>query len=255
LSIIFSPIYGLPLIKDNDNLGSIIIDAINESKINLQNGDIIVVTQKIISKAEGRLVNLNDVSPGHNALKYAKITQKDPRLVELILSESKSVIRATQGVFIVEHKNGFICANAGIDHSNVEGKYGDNDDWYLLLPENPDKSAEDLRMSIETYFGIRIGLLIIDSHGRPWRRGTVGVSIGISGFSPIIDYRGKEDIFGFELKVTEIGAADELAAGASLAMGQADERIPVVHVRGYPYNLGCGNSSENYRNSSEDLFR
>ncbi len=173
----------------------------------------------------------------------------------MILEESKSIIRAEPGVLIVEHNKGFICANAGVDHSNVICEGGNPEDWYLLLPEDPDVSANQLREALEDYYKIDLGVLIIDSHGRPWRQGTVGMSIGISGFSPVIDLRGEKDIFGYELRITEVGVADELAAGASLVMGQANEKIPAVHVRGFPYRLGNGSTSEIIRPSKDDLFR
>lgn len=156
---------------------------------------------------------------------------------------------------IVEHKNGFICANAGIDHSNVKGEWGEKIDWVLLLPKDPDLSAERIRNGLERIFGCRLGVLIIDSHGRAWRNGTVGIAIGISGFPAVVDLRGREDLFGFKLKITQVAAADELAAGASLIMGQAAEGTPVILAHGFPYNLRESNLSELIRSKELDLFR
>jgi coenzyme F420-0:L-glutamate ligase/coenzyme F420-1:gamma-L-glutamate ligase len=220
-----------------------------------EDGDILVLAQKIVSKSENRLFNLNDIEFGDEALRYAALTGKDPALIELILSESKNVLRTRKGLVIVEHNHGFICANAGIDQSNVKGVEGKEGRWVLLLPENPDKSAATIRNDIESQTGKRIAVIIIDSHGRSWRKGVVGVAIGVSGLSPLLDRRGYKDRFGYELKVTEIGTADELASAASILMGQADEGRPVVVVRGYPYPLTDGSISEIIRNEKDDLFR
>ena len=170
-------------------------------------------------------------------MELADKMNRDPRLVELVLSESKEIIRATEQAFIVEHKIGFICANAGIDHSNVQPENENEDDWYLLLPQDPDKSANMISSNIHQATSKKIGVIIIDSHGRPWRQGTVGTVIGTSLVPTLVDLRGKEDIFGYKLRITTVGAADELAAAASLMMGQADEKVPAVHVRGFPYEL------------------
>ncbi len=245
----------IPLIKPGDDLIKIILDSLSVSKIALQKGDVLVLAQKIVSKVEGRLVNLNDVKPSDQALALSKKTEKDPRLVELILNESNEVLRIRQGLIIVEHKLGFVCANAGIDHSNVRGEWGEDDDWVLLLPENPDASAVALRTTLELASGVLVGVLIIDSHGRAWRIGTVGVEIGMSGVPGLADLRGEKDLFGFELQVTEVGVADELAAAASLVMGQIAEGTPVVHVRGLPYALRESKLSELLRAKEKDLFR
>ncbi|HMN60075.1 MAG TPA: coenzyme F420-0:L-glutamate ligase, partial [Anaerolinea sp.] len=182
-------------------------------------------------------------------------TEKDARFIELVLRESASVLRMRQGTIIVEHRLGFVCANAGIDHSNVRGEWGNADDWVLLLPENPDQSAERIRQEIREKTGLDVGVMIIDSHGRAWRMGTVGVAIGLSGVPGLVDMRGKPDMFGYQLRVTLIAAADELAAAASLVMGQADERIPVVLVRGFPYTLRESSLRELIRPKEMDLFR
>jgi len=244
-----------PEVEISSNLYETILDY---SKINnwiWQDGDILVLAQKIVSKSENRLVNLQDIIPGDLAKKYAESTGKDPRLVELILRESKKVIRTRNGLIIVQHNLGFICANAGIDHSNVTGRGGNPDDWVLLLPENPDESAFKIRSSIENETGKKIGVLIIDSHGRPWRKGVVGITIGISGIPAVIDKRGFKDRFGYKLRVTEIGSADELAATASILMGQADEGRPLVVIRGFPYPLRESKLAELIRDESDDLFR
>jgi len=254
-SLTFTPIDTLPLIQPGQYLAKIIHLALQSANLTLEDGDILVITQKIVSKAEGRLVNLSTVNPSKRALEVAEITKKDARLVELILSESKEIIRSGENTLIVEHKLGFICANAGIDHSNVKGDWGNDDDWYLLLPKDPSTSALKIREYFKDQTGRNIGVMIIDSHGRAWRKGTVGISIGFSGVPGIVDMRGKEDIFKYHLKITQIAAADELAASASLVMGQADEMIPIVHVRGFPYPFSDNPFHEILREIEEDLFR
>lgn len=253
--LVLTPIPGIPLIEPGDNLAEILLSGLTAAGITLENGDILVLAQKIVSKSENRLVNLNDVTPSQRAVDLADKIDKDPRLVELMLRESNSILRTRPGTIIVEHKAGFVCANAGIDHSNVQGPYGNPEDWVLLLPENPDKSAAAIRDLIERRIGIRIGIMIIDSHGRAWRNGVVGVAIGFSGMPGLVDMRGRADIFGYHLRVTTVAAADELAGSASLVMGQADERVPVVHVRGFPFDLREGSFGELRRPTELDLFR
>jgi len=251
------------MIQSGDDLASIILDSIDGSGITLQDSDILVLAQKIVSKAEGRMVELSTVMPTPRAIDLAEQTHKDPRVVELILSESNEIVRTRPGLIVVEHKRGFICANAGIDHSNVrfetsgvsEDIGSQRDEWVLLLPENPDASAAALREQVEAESGSKIGVLIIDSHGRAWRLGTVGVAIGFSGLPGVADLRGQPDMFGRILESTEVGVADELAAAASLMMGQAAEGTPVVHVRGFPYPLRDGALNELTRPKDEDLFR
>lgn len=253
--LILTPIQGIPLIKPGDDLGEILWQVLLENAIPLRSGDVLVLAQKIVSKAEGRLVNLNEVEPSPQARELANATQKDARFVELVLRESRKVLRYRPGTLIVEHRLGFVCANAGIDHSNVQGPYGQPEDWVLLLPADPDASAERIRKDLEARSGVDLGVMIIDSHGRPWRLGTVGVCIGISGVPALVDMRGQPDLFGYRLRVTQVAVADELAAAASLMMGQADERRPVVHVRGFPYPLRPSRFSELRRPEAEDLFR
>jgi len=253
--LVFTPVPNIPLINPGDDLPAILLEKITAAGIELANGDIIVLAQKIVSKAENRLMNLQDVTPSPGALELGTAAEKDPRLVELMLQESRSVLRYRPGTIIVEHKAGFVCANAGIDHSNVEGPYGNPEDWVLLLPENADESAARIRSVIQEQTGKQIGVMIIDSHGRAWRVGTVGVSIGFSGIPGLVDLRGQPDIFGYHLRATQVAAADELAGSASLVMGQADERIPVVHVRGFPFPLREGHFNELLRPPDLDLFR
>lgn len=255
MPLILTPLKYIPMVKPADDLARLILESLNVHQIKLVDGDILVLAQKIVSKAEGRLKNLTLVKPGAEALRYAEITGKDPRLLELILSESNEVLRTRENLIIVEHKLGFVSANAGIDHSNVEGSWGNPEDWVLLLPENPDLSAERLRKTLEVECGCRIGVQIIDSHGRAWRNGTVGVTIGLSGIPGLVDMRGEADLFDYHLRATLVGTADELAAAASLMMGQAAEGTPVVHVRGFPYPLREGSLQELIRPKALDLFR
>jgi coenzyme F420-0:L-glutamate ligase/coenzyme F420-1:gamma-L-glutamate ligase len=244
-----------PLIRHGDNLADIIVSGLQENNLTLEDNDILVIAQKIVSKAEGRAVNLARVIPSTRAVELARETEKDARLVELILQESNEVIRTRLGTIIVEHKLGFVCANAGIDHSNVAGVGNATEEWVLLLPAEPERSAQAIRHEIETRTRKRIGILIIDSHGRAWRNGTVGIAIGIAGLPGLQDLRGEPDLFGFTLRITQVGVADELAAAASLVMGQASEGIPVVHVRGFPYPLREASLQELIRPKDQDLFR
>jgi coenzyme F420-0:L-glutamate ligase/coenzyme F420-1:gamma-L-glutamate ligase len=256
MPLILTALADLPLVSTGDDIARLISNSIDKMKMDIIGGDIFIIAQKVISKAENRLVNLNEVKPGNNAEEIAHVCGKDPRLVELILEESNSVLRCGPGIIIVEHKLGFVCANAGIDHSNVSGPYGDQKDWVLLLPIDPDGSAQRIRTKLNKQYHAQLGILIIDSHGRAWRNGIVGTSIGMSGVPAIVDMRGKPDLFDFSLRITQIAAADELAAGASLMMGQADEGTPVVHARGFPYpfqeNTGI---KELIREKKRDLFR
>ncbi|HMR98191.1 MAG TPA: coenzyme F420-0:L-glutamate ligase [Anaerolineales bacterium] len=262
MPLTLTPLLNIPLIRHGDNLADIVLNSLQENKIELQDNDIFVLAQKIVSKSEGRTVNLATVTPSQRAIELAKQTEKDPRVVELILQESNEVLRTRVGAIIVEHKLGFVCANAGIDHSNVdspplqgEGGGVRPEEWVLLLPAEPDRSAEKMRSDIQSKSGKRIGILIIDSHGRAWRNGTVGVAIGVAGIPGLEDLRGKPDLFGFKLQVTTVGVGDELAAAASLMMGQAAEGTPVVHARGFPYPLREASLKELIRPKNQDLFR
>jgi coenzyme F420-0:L-glutamate ligase/coenzyme F420-1:gamma-L-glutamate ligase len=255
MSLILTPLSGIPLIRRGAPLAEIVLNALAGNTISLEDNDILVFAQKIVSKSEGRTVDLATVTPSARAAELAQETEKDARIVELILRESRTVLRKRPGTIIVEHRLGFVCANAGIDHSNVAGEGNGAEEWVLLLPAEPDRSAEIIREEIESGTGKRIGVLIIDSHGRAWRNGTVGVAIGIAGLPGLQDLRGQLDLFGFTLRITQVGVADELAAAASLVMGQAAEGRPVVHVRGFPYPLRAGSLKELLRPTEQDLFR
>jgi coenzyme F420-0:L-glutamate ligase/coenzyme F420-1:gamma-L-glutamate ligase len=255
MSLTLTPLLNIPLIRHGDNLADIIVASLPASDLHLADGDIFVLAQKIVSKAEGRMVNLATVTPSARAVELAQQTEKDARVVELMLQESNAVLRTRVGTIVVEHKLGFVCANAGIDHSNVAGAGDSAEEWVLLLPQDPDQSSDRMRMEIESKTGKRVGILIIDSHGRAWRNGTVGVTIGLSGLPGLEDLRGQPDLFGYTLRITQVGVADELAAAASLMMGQASEGTPVVHVRGFPYPLREGALKELIRPKDQDMFR
>jgi coenzyme F420-0:L-glutamate ligase/coenzyme F420-1:gamma-L-glutamate ligase len=249
--LVLTPLEGIPLVQPGDDLAALLQAALGRHQISLASGDILVLAQKIVSKAENRLVQLDDVKASPEAAALAETVQKDARLVQLILDESREVVRSRPGLIVVEHRLGFISANAGIDHSNVDG----NEGTVLLLPKDPDASAEKLRGELEKASGARLGVLIIDSHGRAWREGTVGVAIGVAGLPGTVDLRGRPDLFGRELRATILAAADELAAAASLVMGQAGEGCPAVHVRGFPYPLRGGSLAELIRPKERDEFR
>jgi coenzyme F420-0:L-glutamate ligase/coenzyme F420-1:gamma-L-glutamate ligase len=255
MTLTLTPIPGIPIIGPGDDLAEIIMTCLSQSHIDLIDNDILIFAQKIVSKAEGRYINLNEIVPSVRAQELAIQSKKDPRVVELILRESNEVLRVRQGSIIVEHKLGFVSASAGIDHSNVNNQGGDPEDWVLLLPEKPDQSAQKMRIAIYDKLNINIGILIIDSHGRAWRLGTVGVAIGFSGLPGLVDLRGEPDLFGYKLQITTVGAADELAAAASLVMGQANEGTPVIHARGFPYPLREGSLRELIRPIEQDMFR
>lgn len=255
MTLTLTPLPAIPMVKAGDDLGALLLQALERAQIRLQDGDILVLAQKIVSKAEGRMISLSGILPSERAIELAQETGKDPRLVEAILQESREVLRTRPGTIIVEHRLGFVCASAGIDHSNVTGENGESEERLLLLPEDPDGSARAIRQQLEQASGARLGVLIIDSHGRAWRVGTVGITIGLSGLPGLVDLRGQPDLFGNPLQITMVGAADELAAAASLVMGQAAEGTPAVHARGFPYPLREGSLGELLRRREEDLFR
>lgn len=246
-------VHGIPLIRPGDDLGALIIAALDRTAGPLADGDVVVVAQKIISKAEGRYVDLASVRPSARAQEVAVAVDKDPRLVEVILSESRRVIRQRRGVLIVEHRLGFIMANAGVDRSNVPPI--DGSEQVLLLPVDPDATARALQERLAKRCDRQIGVIISDSVGRAWRRGIVGIALGAAGLPSLLDLRGREDLYGRELKVTETGFADEIAAAASIVMGQANEAVPVVLVRGLTWTAPSAPASELIRAAEDDLFR
>jgi coenzyme F420-0:L-glutamate ligase / coenzyme F420-1:gamma-L-glutamate ligase len=253
--LVLTALPDLPLVQPGDDLSAFILASLQAAAIELRSGDVIAVAQKIVSKAEGRRVHLAAVTPSARALELAEVTQKDPRFIEVVLSESKEVLRARFNTLIVEHRLGFVCANAGVDRSNV-GPHGSGQDEVLLcLPADPDGTCRKLRDAFRAATGAEVGVLINDSHGRAWRNGTVGVAIGVAGLPAVLDMRGHLDMFDYTLQVTQIGLADELAAAASLLMGQANERRPVIHMRGVPYPFREGNLQELIRPRELDLFR
>lgn len=255
MALTLTPLPEIPMIEPGDDLVTILMQSLSRAGLSLLDGDVLVLAQKIVSKAEGCLVNLASVEPSPQALELAQRSAKDPRLVEVILRESNAILRVRPGTIIVEHRLGFICASAGVDHSNVYTAQGDPENWVLLLPHDPDASARSIRDRLCASSRAQIGVLIIDSHGRAWRLGTVGIAIGIAGLPGLVDLRGKPDLFNFHLQITQVGVADELAAAASLVMGQAAEGTPAVHARGFPYPLRDARLSELLRPKEQDLFR
>ncbi len=248
----FIPLGGIPLIKPGDDLGALLAGAAEAARVSLRAGDILVIAQKIVSKAENRFVRLREVTPSSRARELAAVTGKDPRLVEVILWDTAEVIRAGHNVLIVAHRLGFICANAGVDHSNV----GPEEDLVLRLPSSPDSSAQRLRNRLRKLTGVTPAVIINDSHGRPWREGTLGVAIGLAGLEGVQDLRGQLDLFGYHLRLTTVGFADQVAAGASLVMGQANEGLPAVLVRGLAYQSAERASARQILRPPEtDLFR
>ena len=247
-----APVPGLPMINGGDDLGALAVTAMDRAGLKLEGGDMVCVAQKIVSKAEGRQVDLDDVEPSPQAASLGAETDKDPRLVQLILDESTEVLRRRPGILIVRHRLGLVCANAGIDQSNIDHGGGEQ---ALLLPADPDASAAALRARFTELTGAEVGVLITDSHNRPWRLGTVGVAIGAAGVEVLDDHRGGTDLFGRELKVTLINRADAIAAAATLLMGETTERIPLVVAKGFAPQPSAGTASEIVRPLAEDLFR
>lgn len=252
---------GVPLVHQGDDLCEIISNALAHCGEALQDGDILVIAQKIVSKARGRYVDLNTIEPSARAVDLSKTVDKDARLVELILRESTEVLRVRRDVIVVVHRLGFVMANAGIDFSNVDRPGVDRSDAdnnteqcrALLLPLDPDADCDQLRSDLRKLSGADIGVVMNDSHGRAWRNGTVGVAIGASGVETLADMRGKPDLFGRAFRITQVGIADEIAAAASLLMGQSDEGVPLVLIRGL--HTGQGKAADLIRPKEIDLFR
>jgi coenzyme F420-0:L-glutamate ligase / coenzyme F420-1:gamma-L-glutamate ligase len=247
------PITGIAEIAPGVDLGSIVYKALEAQQLELQRGDVLVVTQKIVSKAEGRIINLADVQASPFAAMVAAGGKKDAEHVEVVLRESRRIVRMDHGVLITETKHGFICANSGVDESNVNGARG-----LSLLPEEPDRSARALRRRLQELAGagadFDIAVIISDTWGRPWRNGQVNMAIGLAGMEAIVDYRGQRDPYGYEMQASAIAVADELAAAAELVMGKVD-RIPVALIRGYTYIAGTGDARGLLRDTATDLFR
>lgn len=239
---------GMPEVRPKDDIVVLLIKSLKRQSLELRSRDVLVITHKIVSKAEGRLVKLADVAPSQFAVKVARTTGKDSRLVELVLSESKRIVRMARGVIIAETRHGFVCANAGVDQSNVEHGYAS------LLPVNPDRSARHIRRRIEKELGVDVAVIISDTFGRPWREGQTDVAVGVAGIEPLKDYRGQKDPYGYELKVTSLAVVDEMASAAELVMGKL-ERVPIVILRGYSFQLSEGFSRKLVRRPSRDLFR
>jgi coenzyme F420-0:L-glutamate ligase/coenzyme F420-1:gamma-L-glutamate ligase len=250
LSVIGLP--GIPPVQPGDDLARLIVASLERAGLALEPGDVVVITSKLVSKAEGRFADLRTVAPSRRAERVARLTRKDPRLVELILRESTHISRQRGEVLIVRHRLGFTLANAGIDHSNV-GR-GDDDEWVLLLPEDPDASARRIRAALHDLTGIAPGVVISDSHGRPFRVGTVNVAIGLAGFPAVWDRRGERDLFGRALRITMTGLGDEIAAAAGLVIGQAAEGLPVALLRGVTLPPGDGCAADLVRPEELDLY-
>ena len=251
--VTLTPIPGIPLVRPRDDLAELLILACERQAISPKEGDVLVLAQKVVSKAEARYIDLATVVPSARAQSLAAEVEKDPRLVEVILGESRRVVRRRPGILIVEHRLGFVMANAGVDRSNVDPEAGAEP--VLLLPRDPDGSAATLLARLSAHFGKPLAVIISDSWGRAWRRGTVGVALGAAGVPAVMDLRGRPDLFGHELRVTETGFADEIASAASLLMGQAAEATPAVLVSGLSWSAPSMPASALLRPPEEDLFR
>lgn len=249
--LVLTTLPNIPLIKRGDDIARIILNGMREAEIELQENDVIVIASKIISKAEGRIARLGEVTPSARALQLAHETDKDAREIELMLQESAEIVRVRPGLIITRHRLGFVSANAGIDHSNVAEGAGE---FVLLLPHDPDASAEKIRKQVHRETGKPVATIIADSHGRPHRLGTIGIAIGAAGLPALEDWRGKRDLFGYELKYTDIGLADMLASAATLVFGQASEGTPIVHVRGATWSGKNGTARDLVRPKEMDLF-
>jgi coenzyme F420-0:L-glutamate ligase/coenzyme F420-1:gamma-L-glutamate ligase len=243
------PLRGAPEAQPGDDIAAMTLDAAAASGVRLSAGDILVITQKVVSKAEGLLVDLKTVEPSDIALRYARQWGRDPRQVEVVLRESVRVVRMDRGLIIAQTRHGYVCANAGVDASNVPGE-----DVVCLLPRDPDASAAQIRAELERRTGVELAVIISDSFGRPWRQGIVNVALGVAGIAPLADYRGQPDDFGRIMNSSVMAVADEIASAAELATGKV-ERTPFVVVRGYPYQRAEGSGALILMNPADDLFR
>ncbi len=245
------PVEGLPLISQGDNLGKMIVEAAEKQGTPIQPHDVVVVTHVVVSKAEGNVVNLDEITPSQRAIEVAKQTNKDPALVEVILRETKEIVRISQNSIITETNTGVVCANAGVDRSNVKGERN-----VVPLPKNPNGSAEGIRKEIKTQTGADVAVIVSDTHGRPFRMGEINIAVGVAGFKPIRDRRGEKDLFGYVLRIKQTAVADELASAAELVIGQANEGIPAAIVRGYNYTAAEDASATSLTRAKEkDMFR
>jgi coenzyme F420-0:L-glutamate ligase/coenzyme F420-1:gamma-L-glutamate ligase len=241
----------LPLITKGDNLAELIYNAVEKQNTPIQEKDVIIITHVAVSKAEGNVVNLDDISPSERAKEIAQQTSKDPALVEAVLRETKEIVRIGPNSIITETKKGIVCANAGVDRSNIEGERN-----VVLLPKDPDASVQKIRREIKRLTGCDVAVIVSDTHGRPFRMGEINVAIGVAGIKPIRDRRGEKDLFGYELRIKQTSIADELSSAAELVIGQADEGIPVAIIRGYNYQVMENPSvAELTRPKEKDLFR
>jgi coenzyme F420-0:L-glutamate ligase/coenzyme F420-1:gamma-L-glutamate ligase len=241
----------LPLFKEGDNIGQLICEAAEKQNTPIQENDVVVVTHVAVSKTEGRVVNLDEVVPSDRAFQIAQTVDKDPAMVEVILRETKEIVRMGPNSLITETKQGIVSANAGVDRSNVKG-----DRNVALLPEDPDASAQDIREAVKKQTGCKVAVIVSDTHGRPLRMGEINVAIGLAGFKPSRDRRGEKDLFGYVLKIKQTCIADELASAAELVIGQASEGIPAAIIRGYHYQVAEDTSArELTRPKEKDIFR
>ena len=241
---------GLPIVKEGDDLAGMICEAAEKQGKSIQEGDIIVITHVIVSRAEGNVVNLDSVVPSDFAKALAQQCGKDPKLIEVMLRESRSIVRMGDGKLITETKHGFVCANSGVDQSNVPGEIN-----VALLPNNPDRSAQKIRRKIRRLTGKNVAVIISDTHGRPFREGEINIAIGVAGIDPVRDRRGEKDLFGYVLRVKRTAIADELSSAAELVIGQADEGIPVAIIRGYQYPKSeRAKATDLIRPREKDLF-
>ena len=252
-NLTLTAISGLPLIQPGDDLARLILDRLRDAAIVLEDQDVVVIAQKIVSKAEGRYVDLAAVRPSARAIELASGVRKDPRHVEVVLGESAEVVRYREGVLITEHRRGFVMANAGVDQSNIEHPEGG--ERVLLLPEHPDASCAALKRALDDAFDADVGVVMNDSFGRPWRNGVVGVAIGAAGIPSLRSLVGAPDLFGRALRVTEVAFADEIAAAASIVMGQGAEGLPVVHLRGLQWREPPTPATHLLRDKHRDMFR